>query len=605
MYFIARLLLLASAGTLIAGLVGLVATFHPWSTILVVLYLLGRFVRRRSFFFWGHGTARWCSLQEMKRAGMFSGHGLILGRTGSDRPGFLRSAFRLLGIRNSKQACRDFLAAIRFARPDNQLVRMPPRVVHSVVFAPTGGGKGVSIVLPWLLTNPGSCVVIDFKAENFKLSGAARRRMGHKVVCLDPYGIVGGRDGLNPFDLIDPDSPTAIDDCRTIAEALVVRQGTEHEPYWNDSAELWIGLFIALVACDAEAGKRDLNSVSSIMADPGRLQKCIDLACNSDRWDGLLAKWGSQLKHPAEKERGSILSTANRNLAFLSSQAVSRSVSFSTFDPAELRTGKMTVYLVIPPDRIRTQSGLLRLWINVLMRSVVKQGLGEKKLVHFILDEAAALGKMDSLTELVDKYRGYGCRSTFIYQSQGQLAKCWPEDGGHTLLSNASAVYFAVNDYQTATEVSNRLGNQTVAVESGGSSSGSSYSRPDGGPTMTNVGTKGHNWGESSNWSQIARPLLRPEEVMQLSPRTAITFCPGMPPIATTLLRYYEERFNPGRIRRAFAAIRVLIASVLVFGLTVGLAFGLSSIEKPAPAMEPRVTPQPKQELRLFGEEGG
>jgi type IV secretion system protein VirD4 len=57
--------------------------------------------------------------------------------------------------------------------------------------------------------------------------------------------------------------------------------------------------------------------------------------------------------------------------------------------------------------------------------------------------------------------------------------------------------------------------------------------------------TRSDNWSE--NWQQQARRLLKPEEVTALSRRTAITFAPGVPPIFTTLVRYYEERLRPGR----------------------------------------------------------
>ena len=42
--------------------------------------------------------------------------------------------------------------------------------------------------------------------------------------------------------------------------------------------------------------------------------------------------------------------------------------------------------------------------------------------------------------------------------------------------------------------------------------------------------------------AQQARKLLKPEEVITLPPRCAITFTPGVPPVFTTLLRYYEEK---------------------------------------------------------------
>ena len=88
--------------------------------------------------------------------------------------------------------------------------------------------------------------------------------------------------------------------------------------------------------------------------------------------------------------------------------------------------------------------------------------------VTFVLDEAASLGRMDALDDAVDKYRGYGVRLQFYYQSVSQLRKCFPDGQEQTLLSNVSQVLFGTNDLPTAEYVSNRLGEQTIVVSSGG-----------------------------------------------------------------------------------------------------------------------------------------
>ena len=122
---------------------------------------------------------------------------------------------------------------------------------------------------------------------------------------------------------------------------------------------------------------------------------------------------------------------------------------------------------------MRACMGLLRLWVGALMRAVVRGGLNEANKVHLVLDEAASLGHgMNALNDAVDKYRAYGIRCQFYYQSMGQLKLCWPEDQGQTLLSNSSQVFFAVNDLPTAEYVSNRLGTATIIVGSGGSNTG-------------------------------------------------------------------------------------------------------------------------------------
>ena len=113
----------------------------------------------------------------------------------------------------------------RIARKPRHLVRLT-EAVHTLVAAPTGVGKGRSCIVPFLLDCPESCVVIDIKGgENAKKTAKAREQMGHRVVLLDPFKVVTSHpDTFNPMAFIDPDSPTAIEDCRALAEAAVARK---------------------------------------------------------------------------------------------------------------------------------------------------------------------------------------------------------------------------------------------------------------------------------------------------------------------------------------------------------------------------------------------
>lgn len=198
------------------------------------------------------------------------------------------------------------------------------------------------------------------------------------------------------------------------------------------------------------------------------------------------------------------------------------------------------------------------------------------KLVHFVLDEAASLGHLESLDDAIDKYRGYGVRLQLYYQSLGQLKKCWPEGGDQTLLSNTSQVFFGVNDPQTAEYVSARLGDETIIVASGGTSSGTSRQGGDSGQRSSSYSSN-----QNDNWSQQARRLLKPEEVMALPERTAISFMPGVPPICTRLIRYYEKDFRPGVIRRALAGFKMFAAAavmlLMVFIVVLSFLFAARS----------------------------
>jgi type IV secretion system protein VirD4 len=212
------------------------------------------------------------------------------------------------------------------------------------------------------------------------------------------------------------------------------------------------------------------------------------------------------------------------------------------------------------------------MWIGSMLRAVIRGGLQEKRKVHFVLDEAASLGHMDAVDDAADKGRGYGIKGHFIYQDIAQLKRCFPEGQDQTLLGQTTKIFFGVQDLETAKYVSESLGDATIVVDSGGTSSS----------TTRQSGEHGHHSYSSStsqndNWSQQARPLLKPAEVMALPPRTAITFMPGTPPARTHLLRYYERDFKPGRLSKAFSTFRMFAASAAILFMSMMLALGVAS----------------------------
>jgi type IV secretion system protein VirD4 len=193
--------------------------------------------------------------------------------------------------------------------------------------------------------------------------------------------------------------------------------------------------------------------------------------------------------------------------------------------------------------------------------------------VSFVLDEAASLGRMDSLDDAVDKYRGYGVRLQFYFQSVSQVRKSFPDGQEQTLLSNVSQVFFGTNDLPSAEYVSNRLGEQTIVVSSGGTSTGTSHQMSSKGDGSTT-----HSRNASDNWAQLGRKLLKPEEVLALDKRIAITFTPGVPPIWTTLVRYYEESLDgggAGYLERFKAAAGVLFKSAALLAMVCALIYSL------------------------------
>lgn len=527
------------------------------------------------------GTAQWATSQDAERAGMFRAkQGLLLGRMPGDSASLLSAIKGLFDPRlESEVSCNEFLNRKR----EGRLVWLH-QAVHTVCFAPVGAGKSTGLVIPFLKTCPDSTVVIDFKGELARATMADRRAMGHTIVLLDPYKVVTDKpDTFDPIDFIDPASPTALDDCRDGGEAMVVRTGEEKDPHWNDKAESVIAaLLAAVVYCGKkELGTRSLQTISDILSNPKTVEA---VKVSMQKCGGLLARWAGQLENLKGDEKSSVMSTVDRHLRFLTTPSIAASTSSSSFDPAMLKKGNMTIYAILPPDRMRAQAGILRMWMGSFFRAVTQCGLDETKKVHFILDEAAALGHMRQVDDAVDKYRGYGIRLFFCYQSLGQLSTCFPVDKGQTLLSNCSKIFMGCNDIQTAEFVSKNLGNETILVRGWGSNSG----------WGTNRGTtSGHGYSESSGTSesggtssdekQQTRELLKPDEVIRLDSRLAITLTPGLRPLITRVVRYFEEPnlfTAPSWWNRVKSACRVFVASAMLLMIVAAVAAFLTLVVK-------------------------
>jgi type IV secretion system protein VirD4 len=613
MYRLSRFMLILAvlliAYCLVCAIILTAAAGGPWWAWVVLLALACAAARKKTRqALTTLGSAAWATTRELAQAGMLRARtGLLLGRVADDSAWPAARGIKALFDRRlpAEDACREYFQATRLRKRDQgQLVHLP-QAVHSVCFAPTRAGKGVSLVVPFLLQScEDSCVVVDPKGELAALTWATRRAMKHRVVILDPFKAVTKQpDTYNDIDFIVADDPLALDHCRALAEALVIRKEDEKDPHWADSAEAVIRALIAVTALYGrkDRGMRSLQDVRDILSSPQK----FELAKKLMREHGdMLARWGGDLEQFRGDELASVLTTSNRFLRFLDTLAIADSTRTSSFDPADLRRRKLTVYLVLPPEHMRSQSPLLRVWISGMFRAAVRGGLGEARKVHFILDEAAALGHMQALDDAVDKYAGYGIRLQFYYQSMGQLKKCWPGDQGQTLLSNTSKVFFGTNDFQTAQFISQTLGAGTIIVDSGGSnqgwSRGHSTSRGSSSSESSNTGSSG---GSSSSWQQSKRELLTADEVLNLDPRIAITLTPGVRPVATTLIRYYEEPglFRPrGMFRRIAAAGRTFLAAAFLLAagvlgaalLTQGLQIAAQEQNQPpAPEQAPALLP--------------
>jgi type IV secretion system protein VirD4 len=230
-----------------------------------------------------------------------------------------------------------------------------------------------------------------------------------------------------------------------------------------------------------------------------------------------------------------VLSTVRRHLAFLDSELVANSVARSSFDIRDLGRPGATLFLRIPPEMLEAQRGLLRCWVATLIRMIGRYG-SEASEITCLLDEASALGSLAALEEALVRGRSAGLRLLLAYQSDSQVRAAFKDKP--TLIHDNCDTHIYLcppSGYETAELLSKRLGEQTIQTESAGYNDGHSWQ-------TAGMGESGQaNRGWSRNWAEQARSLMKPEEILTMSPDWLLAFCRGLPPILARRVKWYAD----------------------------------------------------------------
>jgi type IV secretion system protein VirD4 len=447
-----------------------------------------------------YGSARWASRDEVKSAGLLGPDGVVLGMFG-----------------------RDYL---RHDGPE-----------HVLCFAPTRSGKGVGLVIPTLLTWPGSAIVHDIKGENWQLTAGFRARHG-RVLLFDPTNPKSA--AYNPL-LEVRRGEWEVRDVQNIADILVDPEGSlEKRNHWEKTSHaLLVGAILHVLYAEKD---KTLAGVAAFLSDPRRAIEATLTAMMKTAHLGeagphpVIASAARELLNKSENERSGVLSTAMSFLGLYRDPVVAEVTSRCDWHIADLVGGgrPTTLYLVIPPSDINRTKPLIRLLLNQIGRRLTEDinARVDRHRLLLMLDEFPALGRLDFFESALAFMAGYGLKGFLIAQSLNQIEKAYGPN--NSILDNCHVrVSFATNDERTAKRVSDALGTATEMR------------------AMKNYA--GHRL---SPWlghlmvsrSETARPLLTPGEVMQLPPSDEILMLAGTPPIRARKARYFEDRRLQGRV---------------------------------------------------------
>ena len=439
------------------------------------------------------GSARWASEREIRRAGLLGEDGIVLGSHDG--------------------------RYLRHNGPE-----------HVLCFAPTRSGKGVGLVLPTLLTWPGSAIIHDIKGENWQLTAGFRAQHG-RVLLLDPTNPLSA--AYNPL-LEVRKGEWEVRDVQNVADVLVDPEGSlEKRNHWEKTSHaLLVGAILHVLYAEAD---KTLAGVAAFLSDPKRPITSALRAMMTTPHLGeagahpVVASAARELLNKSENERSGVLSTAMSFLGLYRDPVVAHVTRACDWRIRDLVDSPhpTSLYLVIPPSDISRTKPLIRLILNQIGRRLTEDltSVGKQHRLLIMLDEFPALGRLDFFESALAFMAGYGIKSFLIAQSLNQIEKAY--GANNAILDNCHVrVAFATNDERTAKRISDALGTATEMR------------------SMKNYA--GHRL---SPWlghlmvsrQESARALLTTGEIMSLPEHQEIVMIAGTPPIRALKAQYYAD----------------------------------------------------------------
>ena len=440
-----------------------------------------------------HGDARWAVEADIRKAGLRSKEGVLLGR---DKKGFL--------IAGGTQ--------------------------HILMFAPTGSGKGVSTVIPNLLMYAGSVIVHDIKLENFNLTSGWRHKKGNEVFCWCPADPNGLSHCYNPLDWVSEKPGQMVDDVQKIANLLMPEQD-----FWvNEARSLFLGVVLYLIAVPEKITSFG-EVVRTMRSDDVSYNLAVALDTLGDKIHPVGYMNIAAFLQKAEKERSGVVSTMNSSLELWANPLIDTATATSDFDFSQMKRHKTSVFVGLTPDNLIRLRPLMQVFYQQAVEKFCKQlpGPDEPHSVLFLLDEFPTLGKLDVVKDAIAFTRAYRAHFLLITQSPEQMTAIYEQPGMLSFFANCSyRLTFAANDMETANLISQMVGNKTVEQES--------LNKPkflDFNPAS-----------RSLHVSETQRALLLPQEVMMLPSDDQILLVEANYPIRSKKIRYYKEKFFTKRL---------------------------------------------------------
>jgi type IV secretion system protein VirD4 len=449
------------------------------------------------------GSARWGTLREARQAGLMGGEGVVLGRLQG----------RLL---------------------------VDGRETHGLLCGPTRSGKGVSHLIPTLRHlyrhQATSTLVLDPKdGENAAVTTESARQAGYHVALFTPCR--PPQACLNVCDMIRLRTPQEFGDALTIAQSLTAPDKLQRESatslHFRELASLLLAaglLHVAYTSPRASLAALWHCFTQQHTSLAACLKTMARTAHTSHGVHTAIASMTTAISNiTGDRELSSVWTTAIRPLVLYSDPLVARSTDTSTLRLEDLQHGTrpLALSLIAPsPLALERLHPVYRVIVDMAMTRLMERPVRTWQRRLFVCgDELPWYGYIRSIDKGLAVMAGYGIKALLVTQDLSSLEEVYGDTSAIWGNTDCKIFHAPAHD-KTAKRLSEQMlgrGTETHAV----------LSRQTG-----MLGGRG-----SVSYPHVGRPLLMPDEVMELDPSQAIVRVTGRKPFLVQKVDYRTERF--------------------------------------------------------------
>ena len=442
-----------------------------------------------------HGSAKWAEPDELRLKG-------LLARRIKEAKGPIWAKF------GGPRSRRPYLSS--------------EKIVHSLVAAPTGAGKGVGIVIPTLLTYRGSTVVLDVKGENYEMTARRRHQMGDRVYKFAPNAPDGGSHRYNPIDVVAAaPERKQYGEAVSLATALLMAQ---------PATQTWIGgsreILAATVITALEHGRGTMAAVYDLLSMPAAKSNELFAMLSAMTKSGEARSVFDRYAGMEPKIVGIYLSILQDSGLRLWADADVRDVTaVSDFDISTFRSDPASLYLRVTQRDIDRLGPLLRLLLQQMFTVLQETPKGAKDHfdVLFVLDEFASLGKMEELSRAITTLRSSGAHLMIVVQSLANLTGPYGREGAGNFMTNCQLqLFMAPADIETPKYISESIGDKTRVART---------------KTWRQKGFEPATIQEREEGDR----LIRPEEIRLMGEETVIALIQNQRPVKAHRVTWYKD----------------------------------------------------------------